>query len=101
MTCGASQDPERTAAALADGATTFYLSSDEGVELWIDGVPVVNDWTAHLLRETRGTVTLTANQAHDIRVDYYERTGAASVHLSWSGPGFAKQTVAAAQLLAR
>jgi hypothetical protein len=86
---------------LADGPTTFYLSSDEGVGLWIDGVPVINDWTAHLVREARATVTLAANQTHDIRIDYYEKTGAASVHLSWSGPGFAKQTVPAAQLLAR
>jgi hypothetical protein len=86
---------------IADGTTTFYLSSDEGAELWIDGVPVINDWTAHLVREARGTVALTASRAHVIRIDYYEKTGAASVHLSWSGPGFAKQTVSAAQLLAR
>jgi hypothetical protein len=86
---------------LTDGPTTFYLSSDEGVELWIDNVPVVNDWTAHLRREAQGTVALAANQAHVIRIDFYEKTGAASVHLSWSGPGITKQTVPAAQLLAR
>jgi hypothetical protein len=86
---------------VSDGAYTFFLSSDDGARLWIDGVLVIDDWTGHLLRETRGTIALTADRAHDIRIDYYDNTGAATVRLSWSGPGLAKQTVPAAQLLAR
>jgi hypothetical protein len=86
---------------VADGTYTFYVSSDEGARLWIDGVLVVDDWTGHLVRETRGPIALAANRAHDVRIDYYDKTGAAAVHLSWSGPGFGKQTVPAAQLLAR
>jgi hypothetical protein len=87
---------------VADGTYTFYLSSDEGVRLWIDGAPVLDDWTPHLAREVRsGAVPLTASRAHVVRIDYYDKTGAASVRLSWSGPGFGKQVVPATQLLAQ
>jgi hypothetical protein len=46
-------------------------------------------------------VTLAAGRAHDVRNDYYEKTGAATMKLLWSGPGTAKQAVPTARLLAR
>jgi hypothetical protein len=85
----------------AAGTWTFYTDSDQGVRLWIDGTLVVDDWTAHTLREKKATATLTANQAHDVRIDYYENIGAATMKLLWSGPGTAKQVVPSGRLLAR
>lgn len=87
---------------VADGSYTFYLSSDEGARVWIDNALVVDDWTTHTVHEVRSAaVPLSATQAHTVRIDYYDRTGAASVTLSWSGPGFGKQIVPPVQLLAR
>jgi hypothetical protein len=83
------------------GSYTFSVLSDDAARLWIDGRLVVDDWTPHALREAQGSILLTADQAHDVRLDYVERSGAATVRLSWSGPGLAKQVVPAAQLLSR
>jgi hypothetical protein len=85
----------------ANGTWTFYASSDDAVRVWVDGLLVVDDWTPHQLREARGTVELTADRTYEIRVEYAERTGNATVRLSWSGPGVAKQIVPAGRLLAR
>jgi hypothetical protein len=85
----------------ADGAWTFSTQSDEGVRLWVDGVLLIDNWTAHKLTEKSATVTLGANQAHDLRIEYFERTGSATMRLLWSGPGTARQVVPAARLLAR
>ena len=86
---------------VVDGTYTIYAASDEGVRVWIAGRQIVEDWTAHTLREVRGTVALTADRSYDLRVEYFDRKGAAAVTLSWSAPGLARQVVPAAQLLAR
>jgi hypothetical protein len=85
----------------AAGSYTFTVQSDDAARLWIDGRLVVDDWTPHALREARGAVTLTVDRAHDVRLDYLERTRSATVRLQWAGPGLSRQTVPAAQLLAR
>jgi chitodextrinase len=86
---------------VVDGTYTISAASDEGVRVWIDGRPVVDDWTAHPLREARGTVALSADRSYDLRVEYFDRKGTAAVTLSWSAPGLPRQVVPAAQLLAR
>src|SRR6185503_14018078 len=42
------------------GTYTFYTLSDDGVRLWVNGVPVVNHWTNHAAYEDRGTISLAA-----------------------------------------
>jgi hypothetical protein len=85
----------------AEGTWTFVTRSDDGVRLWIDDRLVVSNWTTHLLTENRGTVTLTADRAHDIRLEYFDQTGAATARLLWSGPGVSQRVVPASALLAR
>jgi glucose/arabinose dehydrogenase len=79
--------------ARATGTHTFYVSSDDGVRLWVAGKLVVDNWTDHFETEASGTIDLTAGQRYDVRLDYYEDVGAAEVKLSWSAPGVAKQIV--------
>lgn len=69
-----------------DGEYTFYLSTDDGSRLWIDGQLVVDNWGHHAVVEKSGTIKLTRGQ-HEIRLDYYEEYGWAAAHLEWSGPG--------------
>ena len=80
-------------------AHTFYLASDGGARLYIDGKLVINDWTNHDKREAVGTVNLTAGR-HDIRVEYFVQTGSALAQLRWSTPTIAKQFVPSANLYA-
>ena len=84
----------------AGGGWTFTTASDEGVRLWVAGQLVVDNWTPHTLVERRGTVELSADRAHDVRIEFQERTGAATMRLLWAGPGTSRQVVPSARLLA-
>ncbi len=69
------------------GEYTFYLTSDDGSALFIDGQQVIiNDGIQSATTEV-GTVSLDAGQ-HTIEVRYFENDGLASLDLDWAGPGF-------------
>ena len=71
------------------GDYTFYLSSDDGSKLWIDGALAADNWGHHDVREKTAAAKL-AKGEHEIRVDYYEEYGWAAAHLEWSGPSVAR-----------
>ncbi|MFO0790019.1 MAG: PA14 domain-containing protein [Pirellulales bacterium] len=77
---------------------TFNVLSDEGVRLWVNGQLVIDDWTGHVRRNRQGTSALAAGQRYDIRLDYFEGTGAAQIELSWSSASQASQIVPASAL---
>jgi hypothetical protein len=78
---------------LSTGLYTFYVSSDDGVRLWVGGQLVIDGWNDHPMTETSGTMALTAAQRADIRLEYYQGSGLAGVQLSWSTPGLIKMPV--------
>jgi hypothetical protein len=77
---------------------TFYTQSDDGVRLWVNNVPVVNNWTNHALTENSGTIALAAGQRYDIRMEFFENGGLATARLLWSGPSTPKAVVPTARL---
>ena len=64
------------------GSRTFTTRSDDGVRLWVDNVRIINRWTDHGPTIDKATRTLTAGD-HDVKVEYYERTGGAVIQVSW------------------
>lgn len=68
------------------GAYTFITSSDDGVRLWIDGRPVIDDWGVHAEQTDSAMVTFTANSRHRIRMEYFQATGQAVARLAWQLP---------------
>lgn len=60
------------------GNYTVLVSSDDGVRVWIDGVIAVDAWYDHAPALFSTTRYLTAG-AHNVHVEYYERTGGAMV----------------------
>jgi glucose/arabinose dehydrogenase len=80
------------------GTHTFYTQSDDGVRLWINGVLVIDNWTDHAPTENSGTINLTAGQAYDLKMEFYENAGGALARLLWSAPGLAKEVVPTTQL---
>jgi glucose/arabinose dehydrogenase len=58
------------------GTYTFTTRSDDGVRLFIDDNPVINNWTDHAMTEDTATVTLTEG-VHTLRLEYYENGGGA------------------------
>ncbi|MFN2469689.1 MAG: PA14 domain-containing protein [Gaiellaceae bacterium] len=78
----------------------FYTVSDDGVRLWVDNQLLVNNWTDHATTENSGAIVLTAGQKVDVRLEFYERSGAAVARLLWSSGTQPKQVVPPARLFA-
>jgi mannan endo-1,4-beta-mannosidase len=61
----------------------FVVSSDDGVRLWVDGQPVLNEWHDGTL--TDYSVNLDMSQGkHFLQLEYYENSGGAMVRLIWA-----------------
>ena len=85
----------------ATGTYRFQTVSDAGVRLWINGVPVIDNWTAHgATTDTSAGLNLVAGVKVDVRLEYYENSGGATMRLRWLTPGDADYVaVPAARLL--
>jgi hypothetical protein len=80
--------------AVESGNYRFRTISDEGVRLWVNGQLVINNWTAHTATtNTSAAVALVAGQKYDIRLQFFENTGAATMRLLWQRPGQTAYTV--------
>jgi parallel beta-helix repeat protein len=76
------------------GSYTFSTSSDDGVRLWVNGQPLINNWTDHATTADNGPlITLDAGQKYDIRMEYFENGGGAVARLLWSYPGQVQQII--------
>lgn len=74
--------------APADGQYSFFLNSDDGSRVLIDGKQVVEYDGIHGAAGHRtGRVQLTKG-AHSIRVEFFEAAGGEELDLLWSGPAF-------------
>ena len=58
----------------------FYLSSDDGSMLYVDGEKLVDNNGLHGLEEVKGTKALAAGY-HRIRIEYFEKSGGDELHL--------------------
>lgn len=74
------------------GIYTFYTNSDDGSNLYIDDVLVVNNDGLHGAQDAMGTINLTAGR-HKIAVGYFEKTGSEILTVSFAGPGIAKKQI--------
>lgn len=74
------------------GSYTFFLNSDDGSRLVIDGRQVVLNGGTHDMIEIPGTIDLSAGD-HEILVEYFESEIDSGCILSWQGPELRKQIV--------
>lgn len=77
---------------------TFFVKSDDGVRLWVNGVLLVDKWTNHSATEYSGKISLVAATKYSIKVEYYDNTGPAVAQLSWSSSSQAKQIIPSTRL---
>ncbi len=68
------------------GSYKFYAGGDDGVVLYINGEPVINNDGLHGFRTRSGEVELEPG-TYDIEVRYFENQGHAGLRLEWEGPG--------------
>jgi alpha-L-fucosidase len=71
----------------ADGVYSFFLSSDDGSRMVLDDTVLIDNDGLHSMEQRRGIVALQKG-LHQIRIEYFNKTGGEGVSLSWRGPGF-------------
>ena len=67
------------------GEWTFFVGSEDGARLWIDGQLVVNDDASHSFRWQSGAIFLTQGR-HDVELRFFERSYIAGLTFAWQGP---------------
>ena len=76
---------------------TFFLFADEGARMWVDHQLVIDSWD-HCCNESLAYVPLVAGAYHDLRLEWRELTGSASITLKWASLSTFKQVIPADQL---
>lgn len=71
------------------GDYTFFLTSDDGSRLFIDGELIVDHDGLSNASTINGNATLSEG-VHHIEIRYFENFGSARLDLDWSGPGFTR-----------
>jgi hypothetical protein len=81
-----------------DDTYTFQTTSDDGVRLWVDGSLIVDNWTKHPVTNNSASISLNANQAYDIKLEYFENAGLSNIQLFWSSPTMQQTIIPQANL---
>jgi hypothetical protein len=72
---------------------TFYVVSDDGVRLWVDGKLLIDDWKVRGTEERSGTVDLVGGRSYELKLEYFDCVSNAQVHLSWSSASQGKEVI--------
>ncbi|MCL6601675.1 MAG: glycosyl hydrolase [Paenibacillus sp.] len=62
---------------------TFYSSSDDGVRVWVGDKLIIDSWNKQSGITREGNITLNAGTLYNIKVEYFENHGDASMRLKW------------------
>ncbi len=78
---------------------TFYVTTDDGARLWLDGQEIISAWWPQSPTEHRSQpIPLTAGQRYSIQMEWYEDAVGAVAQLSWQSPRTPKQIIPAGAL---
>lgn len=78
----------------------FHVFSDDGVRLWVDGILIIDQWIDQPPTEHSSIITLAleAGRWYSIQLEFYERTGGATIKLYWSSRSQPKEIIPQSQL---
>ena len=68
------------------------MRADDGARLFLDGALVIDGWRDQAPTTYTATRTVTAG-AHEVKIEYYERTGDAVIQASWAPDGGGGDTI--------
>ena len=74
------------------GNWTFFINSDDGSEVWINGQSLATNYGMHGMREQSGFVNLTEG-LHEFRIEFFQGGGPHGLIFSWQGPNTPKAVV--------
>ena len=79
---------------------SFYTRSTGGARVWVDDKLIINDWATHGLKDNVGTIPLLAGVRYDIRVEYFDTSGAPQLELHWRSRRQAREVIPSNRLFA-
>ncbi|MGV3771475.1 MAG: LamG-like jellyroll fold domain-containing protein [Verrucomicrobiales bacterium] len=80
-----------------EGRYTFWISSDDGSSLAVNGLNIMNDGV-HGMAERSGETTLSAG-LHSLEARFFDNTVFAGLQAFWAGPGFAREIIPASAFI--
>jgi alpha-L-fucosidase len=78
--------------APAEGIYSFFLTSDDGSRMILNGKVLIENDGLHGMEQRRGVVAL-AKGLHPVRIEYFNKTGGEGLSVAWKGPGIALEVV--------
>jgi hypothetical protein len=72
---------------------TFYLTSDDGCSLSINGMRVIRDITRHASTTFSGTISLVADRYYPVLIGHYEHTTGERLLFEWSSASQQRERV--------
>ncbi len=79
------------------GSYTFYLDSDDGARLTVDGKKVIEyDGIHGLGNERRASIDLAKGRL-PIKLEYFQNQFGLGLSVAWSGPGFSRRSLSASE----
>jgi len=77
---------------------TFISSTDDGVRVWLNGEPVINQWVDQGTTDVFSDPLYLEPGFYSLRMEYYENGGGAVAQLSWQTPFVSRQIIPAGPL---
>lgn len=81
------------------GKYKFFLTSDDGGKMWIDGKLVVNNDGSHGSNTEEAHLDMDPGY-HRLEVKYFQKTQGKNLEITWEGPGFGEQVIPESVLFA-
>jgi hypothetical protein len=78
---------------------TFYVSSNDGARLWVDGRLIIENWVEQTEQEVSGKLRLEGGRSYPIKLEYFYNGGQAAAKLLWSSASQAKEPIGPAALV--
>lgn len=61
----------------------FTARADDGVRVFLDGAVLIDGWIQMPRSGKQATIRLEANHAYPIKIEYFQKSGAASIRIGW------------------
>ncbi len=65
------------------GTYILKVRSDDGVRIFLEGKPVLEDWSNHSARTRTATVSLEGGKNYPIRIEYFQKGGSGILRFGW------------------
>jgi len=75
------------------GKYVFYIVTNDGGRLWVDGRLLIDQWRSQSATEGRGEFEMEAGRFYSLRFEHFQNAGTAVAKLLWEGPSVPKEVV--------